>query len=134
MNKKIRIFFIISIYSINLFALENTTVVGNLMWQDNKDVKKVYGDWSYNREYCNNFTGNGYKDWRLPTLNELKLIIDKSMKPAMKREFKHTIDTWHWSSDIVNSTDAWFVDFYSGDIGYGNKSNKFFVRCVRIKL
>src|SRR5664280_1897310 len=60
-------------------AYDNGTVLDtktNLMWaaKDNgSDIK-----WQDAKFYCENYRGGGYKDWRMPTLNELEGLYDES--------------------------------------------------------
>jgi uncharacterized caspase-like protein len=48
----------------------------NLMWaaKDNgRDIK-----WAGAKSYCENYRGGGYKDWRMPTQDELASLYDKA--------------------------------------------------------
>jgi len=78
----------------------------------------------------------GAADWRLPTRLELQSLVYYS-KPAPGP----TIDTawfpntlvqyWTGTSQAGVGTNAWFVDYYDGAVGNGNRGNKFAVRLVR---
>jgi uncharacterized caspase-like protein len=49
----------------------------NLMWaaKDNgRDIK-----WAGAKSYCENYRGGGYKDWRMPTQDELASLYDKAI-------------------------------------------------------
>jgi hypothetical protein len=65
-------------------AYDNGTVLDtktNLMWaaKDNGgDIK-----WQDAKFYCENYRGGGYKDWRMPKLDELEGLYDESKsRPA----------------------------------------------------
>ncbi len=71
--------------------------------------------------------------WYLPVCDELKAIsaqraaINKALKAKEKSEL---VDDWHWSSTQYDKFCAWDVNMYVGYTGYGNKSNRLYVRAV----
>jgi len=88
--------------------------------------------WDAAVEYVKNLELAGYKDWRLPTSEELRSLIDfTTSSPAS--DFPGTPSSWFWSSSSYapNSDVAWLVNFYDGDVVGGGKSNSYYVRCVR---
>jgi len=48
-----------------------------LMWAENDNGDNI--DWQDAMSYCNNYHGGGYKDWRMPKLNELKVLYKKTI-------------------------------------------------------
>ena len=107
-----------------------TVQEGNLMWQDDETVLK---DWQGALDYCQNLNLAGHSDWRLPSFDELRTIVDKNNHPAIKSEFKNTDSDGYWSSTPYadDSNDAWSIY-----VGYGNENNddknlNHGVRCVR---
>ena len=106
---------------------KNTLILGNLMWQDNSDTKRVQRTWNGAKEYCRNLSLLGFSDWRLGNKDELKSLYQ------YKSKLKYFIDGGYWSSSGYNdSADyAWGVGFYSGTVSSNNKSYMGFVRCVR---
>ncbi len=105
-----------------------------LMWQDDSGVGSVSKTWKEAIEYCEDLDLAGYDDWRLPNINELLSIIDKSKyNPALKDGFVQRSTNWFWSSTTRASyTDyAWLVGFYYGDDTWNDKSFHNSVRCVR---
>ena len=50
----------------------------DLAWQDNEDVKTVTKNWEDAKTYCSDLPLGGYDDWYLPSIDELKTIVDKS--------------------------------------------------------
>jgi hypothetical protein len=83
----------------------------------------------------------GYKDWRMPTRQELVSIVDFSgVNPAIDiTYFPNTQSNWFWSSSpsAYSSGNAWLVYFSSGSSnGSGLSSNYYkndskYVRLVR---
>jgi len=104
-----------------------------LMWQDEPKIVGLTQPKAVN--YCEGLTLYGHKDWRLPTIDELKSIVDYSHpkdEVAIKTEFKHTqISGYLTSSKVVDSSSFWVVYFDDGNDGWNNGSGSYYVRCVR---
>ena len=118
----------------------------NLMWQDEAYTKKeidnymIYykqgknvgktGSWYYAKKYCQNLTLNGFKDWRLPTINELDKIKDK------RKNFVNIISRGHWSSNNKNFKEALAFTYKYYDEGKNpklikQKNSVYYFKCVR---
>ncbi len=93
--------------------------------------------WQNALSFCNSLVLDG-KTWRLPNINELKSIIDRSrVSPAINiTSFPGTSSNNHWSSTTdINSgaanANAWVVQFSDGSVSnLSAKSNTFTARCV----
>ena len=62
-------------------AYNNGTVLDtstNLMWAAKDNGQDI--NWYDAQKYCENYYGGGYTDWRMPTLDELHSLYDKSRK------------------------------------------------------
>jgi hypothetical protein len=60
-------------------AYDNGTVLDtktNLMWATKDNGSDV--NWAKAKSYCEDYRGGGYADWRMPTLDELAGLDDKS--------------------------------------------------------
>ena len=111
-----------------------TDTVTNLQWQDNADAKNITKSWLGAINYCENLTLGGYNDWRLPNINELISIVDRSKSsPTIVGGFTNVESSNYWSSttDDVHRFFAWDVGFSYGHVDVNNKNVSNYVRCVR---
>jgi len=77
----------------------------------------------------------GFTDWRLPTLEELKTIVNyNTTNPSIDAGyFPNSSATYYWaaSSMRLNAAAAWGVFFNDGRMVFYNKTNALAVRLVR---
>jgi len=109
-----------------------------LMWQDsfiNVNKRLTHQEAI---EYCKKLNINGITNWRLPTVEEYKLIIDKrrvTKQIMIHRAFKYVIQDDYWANDRTWLRNFGQYGYYilvkSGSIYYQNRSYKKFVRCIR---
>jgi hypothetical protein len=110
-----------------------TDTSSQLMWQD--DAIGTDTTWQNAIERCETLTLGSYSDWRLPNINELKSIVDRSkVYPAIVTGFVNTSSSnYYWSSTTYEygKNGAWDVYFSYGFVDGGNKGYGNYVRCVR---
>jgi len=103
-----------------------------LQWQD--DSSTIDKNWADAIDYCETLTLGNYTDWRLPNLNELHSIVDRSKHhPAMDSVFKNVAPYGYWSSTtrVREEYSAWEILFYDGRDDVRFKYQRSSVRCVR---
>ena len=106
--------------------------VSGLKWQDNEMGPGA--TWQGAIDRCEALDLGSYSDWRLPNINELKSIVDRSeVGPAVKTGFVNITSDYYWSATTYEEYKnfAWYVHFLDGDVSNGTKDNSFYVRCVR---
>jgi len=121
--------------SITLLA-ENivTDTKASLMWQDENLPDSLILNFEDAKDYCEELNLEDHSDWRLPIIDELSTLIDRSkLNPAVKTFIVNTKTGFYWSSTQYkgNITSAWGVHFYDGGSFWDRKTNRNFVRCVR---
>jgi len=106
-----------------------------LMWQDNAEASTVTRNWQGAIDYCEALNFGGYDDWRLPNINELKSIKDRTgNNPVINSVFVNVrTNNYYWSSTSVSGYThvAWRVGFGDGSVSRNFKEGSNFPRCVR---
>ena len=105
-----------------------------LVWQDSSNTVKR--DWSGAKEYCADLTLEGYSDWRLADISELKKISKKcKYHPNRKSILRNAKSNYYWSASKVakykNKSRAWVVLLNDGYVNWRSAKNSNLVRCVR---
>jgi hypothetical protein len=108
-----------------------------LMWSAN-DVNdaETSVDFVTAEKLCAQFDLAGANDWRLPTVDELFALADRTRHdPAIDPDFFPSCESdWYWTSSPAAwspSSDAWFVGFGNGDADTYSRDAVAFVRAVR---
>ncbi len=94
-----------------------------LMWarNDNGIVNWQKADmtWQMAANYCQNLSLGSYSGWRLPTIDELAAIYDKTQNDGTWRHWHIKggiqISGWSWSNSAGNASgEAWAFLFFVG--------------------
>jgi len=83
----------------------------NLLWASRDNGKDI--NWTDAKFYCENYNGGGYKDWRMPTKDELQSLYDRMIFGNNHYHITKLITltgAFLWASDVKNSRAA-YVSF-----------------------
>ena len=111
-------------------VLDNTT---NLIW----DAGESAGlNWKQACEHPKSLSVAGFSDWRLPTVEELFALADRTkFEPAIDTAFFPKCEGgWYWNSTVDASSPgvyAWLVNFGYGDSSSSRQDYEGLVRAVR---
>jgi hypothetical protein len=87
----------------------------------NKDIHIVLApikfknlNWNDANRACEDLIINGFNDWRMPTIEELKLIyshlIDNNLICLLSKAIENSRFKGYWSNKKADSNGAWFLD------------------------
>lgn len=105
-----------------------------LMWQDDVNARTEEKEWRKAFYYCEGLSLDGFDDWQLPTIGQLRSLVDDTRDdPAVKKGITNIKSSVYWSRSpfISFSNFAWTVNFEDGDDGWANEDRGYYVRCVR---
>ena len=92
-------------------------------------------NWLGASTHCVVLNAGGRKGWRLPTIQELASLIDPTASspslPSGHPFFVQLSFYWSASTFASNATNAWFVSFFNGLVGFDDKSFTYLAWCVR---
>jgi hypothetical protein len=127
---------------IKLEGIKNIVIINNLMWET--ESQKM--DWNSALNYAKKLQLHEYRGWRLPTIEELKSIIQNcggivdSNKNKVNTQYQNCYkdkgfkeDDCYWSSNSMSpyANLAWIVNFLDGSKGNYRYDNNTYFRCVR---
>jgi hypothetical protein len=119
-------------YTDNLDGTITDNVTG-LMWE--KDSGTSTYTWENAKTHCNDLPLAAHKDWRLPTREELRSIVDYGQYASAINTtfFPNTQSGDYWSSTTYweDTSRAWRVSFRSGSDDTLDKTSTNYVRCTR---
>lgn len=131
-----------------------TDGVTGLEWQDNESVQRPWLTEQKNTSCventestaCNDTTGTtaasycselayaSHSDWRLPSIEELKTIIDYGKNSTSINDIflsKNSASYWSFTTNADFNEAAWSINFDDGYTTFDSKAGDFYVRCVR---
>lgn len=111
-----------------------TDALTGLTWQVDAGVNGTV-TWDAASGVCQALAIDG-GGWRVPSIAELLTIVSRSTSaPAIDSAvFPVTKSDWYWTATPwggSDNTEAWFVQFGSGESNHYPKSNKHRLRCVK---
>lgn len=121
-----------------------TDTKSGLIWVKNphtdlSDKFKERFNWRDAIQACKDLDFAGHKDWRLPTVEELRELVDYTRAagddPAIDTTFfPDTKTSWYWTITEVawDAGSAWYVNFGYGNVGTDSKGYGNYVRPVRL--
>lgn len=103
-----------------------------LMWTKEDNGSRI--NWNAANQYCRDMKVQDYSDWRLPTIEELRGIFDKTQNVGgyhIKGGI-HLSLCCEWSSSTgLDSNQRWLLHFIGGGRVSGRLDYTFPVLCVR---
>ena len=105
-----------------------------LVWEKNPDATTRI--WANACSHCYKREVANRKGWRLPTIEELASLVDNdNVDPALPpgHLFPDAKSSYYWSSstDAGNTSYAWGVNFYSGNVYSHGEGINYYAWCVR---
>lgn len=109
-------------------------IVTSKMWQKKSSTKNT--NWNNAKKYCKSLRLSNFSNWRLPRVDELMSLIDKSRyNSSVSTEHFSNIknEGFYWSKSIhqEDKKKAWLVFFKAGYSTYYYKNHVGQVLCVR---
>ncbi len=117
-----------------------------LTWDKNDSAGGQKLSWNDAISYINRLNQTaylGFRDWRMPTKEELNTLVEYANGAGgkikgipiydflNKQGFSGFANGWYWSSTEYSSNFVWLFDFDFGTVGGGGKGDAFKVRAVR---
>ncbi len=105
-----------------------------LVWEMSPSTSSFYWDRALN--HCDTLTVGNRKDWRLPTLQELASLVDRSVRspgptlPPGHPFINVQTSSFYWSDTTISGL-ANGVRFSNGLVAFDCRSCSYFVWCVR---
>lgn len=99
----------------------------NLEWELGRSEEV---DWHEAMDYARNKGAS----WRLPTVEELCTLLDRSKhEPALRTEvpFRESKSYWTSRTMVAESKVAWIIDFLHGCVDGRMKGRSYFARCIK---
>ncbi len=113
-----------------------TDTYHGLTWMTGHQYGWGTGSWEDTKKFCEGIEMGGYSDWRLPTVEELRTIIDFTIDDVSwnRRIFGASPTTpFYWTATEYpdDSDSAYYINFGGGYLIIDGKFNARHARCVR---
>lgn len=107
----------------------------HLEWQDSPNVEKET-KWAMAGSSCESLRYLGHNDWRLPSIDELKSIIEIVQHPEQNKKFKYGTTSAYWTSQEYKKDrlNAWAIYMQTAHLFWNDKCDTAHIRCVRDKF
>lgn len=104
-----------------------------LHWQDDSAASTEQFRWEEASSHCDSLSVGGYEDWRLPTLSELRSIVDTMYSnPSIKLIFQNGVGGYYWTSTADTTESSYLgINFNYGSEYTSNITLLSYARCVR---
>ena len=105
-----------------------------LVWERSPSIST---DWIQASFQCMRLYAGGRSGWRLPTVQELLSLVDRSVSPGpmlpIGHPFANVESSVYWSGTVIsgNVNAAWVVRFNDGLVDANSKSSLRLAWCVR---
>lgn len=106
-----------------------------LVWEQTPSTSSF--NWIIASLHCVDLSLGGRTGWRLPTIQELLSLVDRSVSPGPTLPSSHPFTNvqsspfWSATTSASVATNAWGVRFGYGDVFNGSKSDTALAWCVR---
>jgi len=98
-------------------------------WMNTMKIVQAQGYGHYAAKLCADLVLEGYKDWFLPSRDELNILYRN--RDLIGGFYISDTSVMYWCSSEYNLNIAWYQSFYSGVQHYGNKDDHDYIYRVR---
>lgn len=105
-----------------------------LMWAARDNSADI--NWGDSQEYCQNYSGGGHADWRMPTQNELASLYDSQSRNKYGYKVSRLIDITAcclWAVEHRWVSQAAYFVFIDGTRGWTRESHSYNVRALPVR-
>jgi hypothetical protein len=102
--------------------------MNEVMWLDDVKVySNKYSDFNTTQQFCQNIVAVSFDDWRLPTINELNMLLDVSQQKIRVNSLFHAIKSERYFTSTPMTDQKtfpnyyWTIDFEDGQVSFSNR-------------